>query len=400
MDDRVNKLAGLLRRLIDGDPSQTIARDLAGFKGVITAQELALAEEQLIASGTAVDEIQRANQLHAALVLDDLNTQSGADMADWSPGHPAYVFMGENEGIRGFLSGRLQPDLDAFLASSAEKDRQNLLSAGQELQIALNKHYERKENLLFPYLEKAGITVPPQVMWGVDDVIRNLLNLFVETISQTPVNSKRLTMIFERFTVQVEQMIVKENHILLPMLKPHMSEEDWLLVARESSIIGYALNKGVEGASNSDAMTWLQNATHEGKRQTSSAGTIELPSGQLSLAQLTAMLNTLPTDLTFIDHDDIIRYYSEGKHQVFTRTRTIIGRDVYLCHPPQLVPVIRKLIEAFRGGSKDEEVVLVRKGSRLNLVRYYAVRDDAGQYVGTVEVTEEISEIVEKAVHL
>ncbi|NLW11903.1 MAG: DUF438 domain-containing protein, partial [Clostridiaceae bacterium] len=152
-------------------------------------------------------------------------------------------------------------------------------------------------------------------------------------------------------------------------------------------------------ASNSDAMSWLQQQSGQSiaavDSDNNNDGRVIIPSGDLTLDQLTAMLNTIPTDLTFIDSDNIVRYYSEGKHQVFTRTRTIIGRDVFLCHPPQLIPKIKKLIEAFRSGEKDLEIVPVKIGSKLNLVRYYAVRNKLGEYIGTVEVTEEMSDILE-----
>ncbi len=192
-------------------------------------------------------------------------------------------------------------------------------------------------------------------------------------------------------------MIIKENEILLPMVMPYMTEKDWLLCAKESIHIGLVFNKGIDGASNSDAATWLENHDNISHPETNRElkDEINLPSGYLSTEQMTAMLNTLPTDLTFIDNEDIIRYYSEGKHQVFTRTRTIIGRNIYLCHPPKLVPVIKKLIDDFRAGRKDADIVPVRRGSRIDLVRYYAVRDDSGSYVGTLEVTEEISGILE-----
>lgn len=297
------------------------------------------------------------------------------------------------------MAGRLRPDLQKYLQSPTNSDRENLLSDALEV-AAFVKHYDRKESLFFPYLEKAGITAPPQVMWGVDDIIRDLIRLFRASLEQQPSNPKRIEMVFDRMSAQMERMVVKENEILMPMLMPYMADEDWILAAQEGIRIGYVQNQGIPGASNSDAQTWLnQQVEKSGPKALPEGdgtdGTIILPTGRLTVDQFAIMLNTLPTDLTFIDEHDVIRYFSEGKHMVFARTRTIIGRNVYLCHPPHLVPTIRKLIESFKAGEKDSMIVPVRIGSRLNLVRYYAVRDEAGTYRGTVEVTEEISEILD-----
>jgi DUF438 domain-containing protein len=404
MNNRIKKLAYILKQLISGEEPLFAENEFLKVLGEINPEELAQAEEMLLNDGVSIEDIQRANELHTELVKNKILIAAG-DMID-QYGHPAFVFKGENKGIEKFLDEQLKPDLEAYLKNLSEKERDNLHSDAVSLENII-RHYDRKENLFFPYLERAGITVPPQVMWGVDDIIRDLIRLFIQAIEQQPVIPKRIRMIYDRLCAQIESMITKENDILIPMLSQYMTEEDWLLTARESIRMGYVFNQGIEGASNSDAMTWLEqyekNKNHYSDYASEKNDHVEhsnkekiiLPSGRFTQKQLITMLNTLPTDLTFIDCDDIIQYYSEGKHQVFARTRTIIGRNVYLCHPPQLVPTIRKLIESFKKGEKDYLAVPVRKGSQLNLVRYYAVRDEQGKYIGTVEVTEEISEILE-----
>lgn len=396
MNKRIEQLAELLQHLMDGENPKIVKDKLAEQLNQVSVQELADAEAQLATRGFAVEDIQRASTLHTELVFDRIKQNQISDRPDDESGHPARVFRGENEGLQQFVDDRLLPDLEKFIKTLNERDRLDLLSDAHDLS-GVTKHYDRKENLFFPFLEQNGITVPPKVMWGVDDIIRELLRLFMEAIEEKPVVPKRIQLIADRLITQIEGMIVKENDILLPLLFEHMTESDWVLTAQESRIIGYVFNQGIEGASNSDAETWLMTKT-KGVSQVLPAvdDSVNLPSGHLTLEQLTAMLNTLPTDLTFVDSDDVIRYYSEGKHQVFLRTRTIIGRDLYLCHPPQLVPTIRKLIKAFKAGEKDEEIVLMKKGSLHNLIRYYAVRNEQGEYLGALEVTEEISAIIEK----
>lgn len=395
MNNRVMQLAALLQRLIDDENPALVTDAFRKSLGPITSAELAEAENWLAENGVAIEVIQRANEKHADLVAGQLESsrQELADQLD--PGHPAFVLMAENKGLRHFIEMKLKPSLQRYGEEQNEKNRLDLLAAAEQLAQVV-RHYERKENLLFPFLEKAGMTTPAKVMWGVDDIIRDLLRMLVDAVSEDQPLVRRIDLVAKRLLAQIEHMIVKEEEILLPMLLPLMTDGDWLLVARESRHIGYVFNQGIEGGSQSDALTWqLGREGQAAESVLQPEGRINLPSGHLTVDQLTAMLNTLPTDLTFADSDDIIRYFSEGKHQVFTRTRTIIGRDLYLCHPPQLVPVIRKLIDDFRNGRKDQEIVPVRKGSQLNLIRYYAVRDEQGAFIGTLEVTEEISAILD-----
>lgn len=398
MNQRIRQLAAFLRQLVEGKALADVQKEFAEQLMKITADELAQAENLLVAEGLSIETIQRASGQHTDLVAKSIEPflLTGAQQPDQIPGHPAFVLKGENAGLSDFLSKRLKPDLETYLTIMAESDRLNLRSAAQDLQT-IDQHYNRKENVFFPYLERQGITAPPQVMWGVDDIIRSLIKLFIEAIDQQPVQPKRIKLVADRMLAQVERMIIQENEILIPMLLGVMSEADWILAAQESIHIGYVFNKGIEGASNSDIATWLMEKTGGvDQHPVQPVDKINLPSGNFTVVELTAMLNTLPTDLTFIDKDDTVQYYSEGKHPVFGRTRTIIGRNVYLCHPPLLVPRIKKLIEAFKSGKQDEAVVPIRKGNRLDLVRYYAVRDEQGTYLGTVEVTEEISGLMDR----
>lgn len=388
-----NTLLSILQRLHEGESLEALASEIETI-GDISPDEWAKAEDLLANSGVSIDEIQRLSTEHTNLA-EKVITTADAMRVDKIPGHPAFVFIGENKGLSLYIESAFRSKLSAYVASLSDADLVQLKAETEVLERVI-LHYDRKENVFFPYLENAGITVPPQVMWGVDDVIRSLLGVLKQAVSEDPANATRIDLVANRVLTQIEEMIVKENEVLMPMLLTHMKEADWVLAAQESTIIGYVFNQGIEGASNSDAQTWLN--AHLGEKEAlpeKEEGKIQLPSGNLTVEQLNAMLNTLPTDLTFTDENDIIQYYSEGKHQVFTRTRTIIGRDLYLCHPPALVPTIKKLIGEFRSGEKDEEVVAIRKGNLINLVRYYAVRDGEGKYMGCVEVTEEISGTLE-----
>lgn len=378
----------ILLELHKGEDIAVLKKKVQEMEGMISSKELAEAEDLLEGSGIPVDEIQRLSTAHTELFSGKLKEK------EVSYGHPVFVFMGENRGLEKFIEEKYNPALEAFLADQKEKNLEEFRAQVEELK-KVGIHYDRKENLFFPYLENAGITTPPQVMWGVDDVIRDLIGKLSDSL-KGDIMVKRVELVSQRVLTQVYEMIEKEDKILVPMILDYLTEEDFILAAQESVHMGYVFNQGIEGASNSDANTWLSEKTKgEMKTRAMEEDKIQISSGSFYPKELEAMLNTLPTDLTYADKDDIVRYYSEGKHQVFTRTRTILGRDLYLCHPPQLIPVIKELIADFKSGKKDEMIVPMRKGNRLELIRYYAVRGEDGEYLGVVEVTEEISDQLE-----
>jgi DUF438 domain-containing protein len=321
--------------------------------------------------------------VHASVFGGSVEEIHQGKQVDKTPGHPAFVFIKENEGLKAFLDGEFAKAVQAYKAQKDEKSKLDLLASLKTLS-KLEKHYLRKENLFFPYLEKAGITAPPKVMWGVDDEIRALWKLVIKTIESS---SEVLEAELAKLEEQVRSMIDKENNILLPMLQGCMDGDAWITVARDSADIGYCFNGGIEGASPSDATTWYRwNASMSGKEdfapKMEQSGEIVLPSGHLNLEELTWMLNTLPGDVTFVGVDDKVRYFSEGKDRVFPRTRSIVGRDVAHCHPPKSLNVVEKLVEDFKAGRKDSESFWLQKGTMFILIRYYAVRNGDGEYLG------------------
>ena len=393
-----DRLKSLIKQLHAGTPEEVVKQQFLQEFSDVSSEEISQMEQALMAEGMSVAEIQKLCNVHAAIFAGNVRDITGLSRMERQPGHPLYVFGKENEGLSRFIESTLKPALEGFIAQSSDSHRTDLLAAVKQLS-QVERHYARKENLFFPYLEKKGITGPPQVMWGKDDEIRDLL----KTILHGELSPEELIQTTQSAIAEIESMIVKENDILSPLLLKHIEPADWRLIAQESPAIGYAFNGGIEGASPSDANHWLarQSAeatpdTAEAEKAIDPAGYISFPSGQIKYDDLLYMLNTSPQDFTYIDKDDKVRYFSEGKHMVFERTRTIIGRDVRLCHPPRAVPVVEKMLEEFKAGIKDHEVRIVTPGNKVLLVRYYAVRNEANEYLGTLETTEEISAIVDQ----
>lgn len=394
MDDtKILQLKEIIERLHEGEAADSVKVDFEQEFGTIAADELAAAERTLMDSGEiTVDQVMKLCDVHAAVFGDSIDAIHATKKVDQSPGHPAFVFIKENEGLLSFLDGPFTAAVNRYHAGKDKDSKIELLAALKDLS-ALDRHYSRKENLFFPYMEKAGITAPPKVMWGVDDEIREL---WKQVIAALETSETVLEAELSQLEEQVRSMIHKENNILMPMLEGVMDKDAWIAVARDSAEIGYAFAGGIEGASPSDATSWYRwNATISGKLVDRAPkhvdGEIVLPSGRVNLEELTWMLNSLPGDITFVGADDRVRYFSEGADRVFPRTRTIVGREVAHCHPPKSLAAVEALIADFKAGRKESESFWIQKGGKFILIRYFAVRNDKGEYLGVVESTEEIS---------
>lgn len=394
MDDRkILKLKEMIEQLHqDGVDHEKIKEQFKTEFGTISGEELAAAERKLVEAGEIdVQQIQKLCSIHASVFEGNIEDIHAKDI-ETTVGHPAFVFLKENEGLEAFLTGSFAKAKDAYLASKTDDTKANLLAALKELS-KLDRHYSRKENLFFPYMEKAGITAPPKVMWGVDDEIRERWKSAIRTLDEGNEVSKDH---LDELVSEVQGMIGKENNILMPMLKGCMDSEAWLTVGRDSAEIGFCFNDGIEGASASDAVTWYRwNASLSDKSDELSIdekkGLVNLPSGNMTLEELTWLFNSLPMDITFVGADDRVRFFSETPDRIFPRTRSIVGREVALCHPPKSLDVVEQLVADFKSGKKDTESYWLQKGTQFILIRYFAVRDENGKYLGVAETTEEIS---------
>lgn len=393
--ERKEKLKNLIYKLHEDANFEDVKKEFEIEFGSVDAGEIAALEGELIREGMPVEEVQRLCNVHAAVFQGSIEEIHAQKKIDETPGHPLFVFRRENDGLENYLRENLDKSYGKYKLEKSENNKLDLLADLHGLR-KLEKHYERKENLFFPYLEREGITAPPKVMWAVDDDIRELMK---KAISDVEENSDSFEETIDKMIFEIREMIKKENEILTPLLIQNLKAEDWKIVGESSSEIGYAFNGGIEGASPSDAVTWLegQEVIVENKdleiEDESEEGFVKFPSGIMEKSEMIHMFNTIPCDLTYIGDDDLVSFFTEGKNPVFPRTRTIIGRDVRNCHPPKAVPVVEQMLEDFKSGIKDEEIRLMTRGSKIFVIRYFAVRDEEGKYVGTLETTEEVSEL-------
>ncbi len=369
--DRKRILKAILAELHQGLPLEEAKKKFLAEIGAVTSKEIFELEQSLLEDGVPAEEIKRFCNVHAQL-FDSSLEKSMADPAD--PRHPVALFKAENAEIK-----RRVDSARALLPSLKEGIGADWVRTIVEELRAVIKHYERKEQLLFPYLEKAGFYGPSKVMWGKHDEVRGLLKKALAA------DKKDFPLAAEALLEELDGMIFKEESILFPTALEKLKPSDWAEIFRESAQAGYIFIEPPEGMD--EALDIAQNTG------SLSGAVVNLPSGSLSVTDLTALLNMLPVDLTFVDAEDTVKYFSEGRERVFLRARSIIGRKVQNCHPPQSLGAVQKILDGFRAGTKNSEEFWINMKGRVIHIRYFALRDPGGKYLGSLEVTQDITDI-------
>ena len=371
---RVEKMKAIIRGLHEGKPVDEVKQDFAELIQNVGPGEIAAMEQQLVQEGLPEEEIKRLCDVHVAVFRQSLD-QSGRP--DAPPGHPVHTFQKENAAIgesiaviRRRVSDSEQLDLDAL---TAEFDRL----------AEIEKHYVRKENQLFPFMEKYGVTAPPKVMWSIHDDIRAQLK-DVRAASRSGDAAAVRAKAGPALTA-IEDMIYKEENILFPMCLELLTDEDWGEVYRGEKDVGYALVEPDPG--------WRPSEKPSEKGRSSGLNALPLDTGLLTLEQVNLMLTHLPVDISFVDEHDEVRYYSEGPERVFPRSPGVIGRKVQNCHPSTSLAMVNRILDEFRSGAKDVAEFWLEMGGKFIHVRYYAMRSIDREYRGCLEVSQDVTGI-------
>jgi DUF438 domain-containing protein len=381
---RIETLKEIITKLHSGADPDTVKQEFGDLLADVGVSEIAAMENSLMAEGMPQEEIQRMCDVHAAV----LGGAAPHGPTEVPVGHPVHTFRLENDKIRDIVS--TYRDAVEILASGEADAAVDQLKSAHEGLAGVEVHYLRKEYLVFPYLEKAGIAGPPKVMWGVHDEIREKIGAtgeLLENIDELDGEAFALAAetIVHPMLEQVEGMTDKEDRILWPMTLEHLSAQDWEAVRTQWDEFGQGL---VEPAG-----VWMPVLPElpEKAVEVPADDAITMPSGHLSLRQLTALLNTLPFDVTFVDADGRVGFFSEGDDRIFARNRSIIGRRVEDCHPPKSVHIVEQVVDDLKSRRRDVAEFWIQMGDRFVHIRYFAVRDPEGEYLGTLEVTQDIA---------
>lgn len=395
MEDRKNILKEVLRQLHAGADPQEVNEKFKQFLENVSPLEISRIEQELIQEGLPREEIQRLCDVHMAVFREQLEKKFNV-----AGDHPINILIEEHKMMLQLAekltltASKIQKV--SYASQIAEENR-----ALQHLAIEFRdseKHYLREEDVLFPVLEKHGITEPPAIMWMEHNQIREkkkALNSIAE-------NCNALN--FQGFKFQLAELakalsnflashFFKENNILFPTALRVIKEEEWKEIKSDFDEIGYCCFTPL------DLIGTLQVVKAEKKeavvtpKDKEQQSTLQFETGTLTKEEIEALLNTLPVDITFVDKDDTVRYFSKAEKRIFARTKAIIGRKVQLCHPQKSVHIVNSILDAFRKGEKDVAEFWININNRLIYIRYFAVRDGDGKYLGTLEVTQDLTDI-------
>ncbi|MCK4678118.1 MAG: DUF438 domain-containing protein [Bacteroidales bacterium] len=383
-------LKHMILQLHEGDAPDEVRGRLINLMSKVPYGLVVEVEQELIEEGV-LDE-------QAILKFCDLHTEALEGQIDQTgakeipAGHPVDVFIQENEALLKIVT-ELEDKYNELRKTASNDEIPAILLSIRSLfnqLMDVDKHYLRLENLLFPFLEKYGITGPPTVMWGKHDEARELLKGAIEALNvREGITSEEvevvIDMVLKPASNNVADMTMKEEEILFPMSMDKLTDHEWMEIVEQTSEFGFCLiDPEVEwkpvGVFSIDIT------------KTEKDESIKLPSGNFTIEELTAVLNTLPVDITFVDKNDKVKYFSQAKERIFPRTRAILNRNVRMCHPPSSVHIVEEILQDFKSGKEDQASFWIQMGGQFIHIDYFAMKGSNGEYLGTLEVSQNLTE--------
>jgi len=388
---RIKTLKEVILHLHRGEAPEAVRGQLKNLIADVEPMEIAAMEQQLMADGLTAEQVRSMCDLHASVLQDVLSEPKAPK--DVAPGHPVDTFRRENRALdQAIAAVRAVAESVASLPDDGTPTalRLALLETVNPV-LDVEKHYRRKEHLVFSILERHGNTGPSKVMWAKDDEVRGQLKDALGALREESLCGAELKLVagtlLEPALAAVESMIYKEEHILLPMALALFTEEEWGEIFTQSADYGWCLVAPAEGYRPPVA----ELPAHA--IELPAAEAVRFPSGNLSFQQLLGIFNHLPVDLTFVDAQDRVAFFSEGPERVFERSRAIIGRNVANCHPPKSLATVERILSDFKAGRQSVAEFWLQLGGKFLHIRYFAVRDADGAYLGTLEVTQDLTRL-------
>ncbi|MEO0123889.1 MAG: DUF438 domain-containing protein [candidate division WOR-3 bacterium] len=386
--EKKEQIKEIIKQLHSGANLEEVKKKFADIVKGVTAEEIAKIEEELIKEGMSVEEIHKLCDVHIAMFKESLEKEKPIAPS----GHPINILMEEHKLLLSYAA-EIKNVVQILKTKSLFIEIKEQIDFLEHIATHFKdseKHYLREENVLFPYLEKHGITQPPAIMWTEHDKIREMKKEFYAILEKKEVlDYREFVQKIEKTGMNINEMLAshfyKENNILFPTAMKVINEEEWQEAKKQFDEIGYC-------CFTPDVGDKASTPTGEG-RAIMTEGMVNLETGSFTIEELENTLNTLPVDITFVNKDDTVAYFSQTKDRIFTRTKAVIGRKVQQCHPQKSVHVVNQILEDFRNKKRDSADFWINMGGRLIYIRYFAVRNKNGEYLGCLEVTQDITEI-------
>jgi len=384
---RKNRLKELILKLHEGESPELVKQQLVESLKKIPYGEVVEVEQELMEEGLPQEEVLKLCDIHGS-VLEGHIDLSGIKIVP--QGHPIDVFRHENMEIKK-VAGKAKEMLANLNHLEDENFNAfvfNILALFNQL-MDVDKHYLKKEYLVFPYLEKNEITGPPKVMWGKHDEIRAHLKACIEILNENGLTKTDLTaaieLIFSPTLQELHDMVQKEEEILFPMCLDVLTTENWWSVHKQTMEFGFCMYDPQK--------EWQPEGLADEPEETTvgTDGHIQLPSGSFTTREMMAILNTVPVDMTFVDKNDKVKYFTQGKERIFMRNRSIINRDVRLCHPPGSTHIVEKILHDFKTGKATHAPFWIQMKEKFIKIEYFALHDEEGNYLGTLEVSQDLT---------
>ncbi len=278
---------------------------------------------------------------------------------------------------------------DLIKKGGCSENRQEMIEVILELR-QFNEHYIKKENILFPYLEKSSVEFHGlSIMWALHDKVRHDLKESVELLKNPLSGEEEIKRKVGSLIFGMLGVLKKEELILFPVASEVLEHATWSEMYRQSLEYEYAL------VERERPQTPLRETLVKSDDEAFPQAVFKTETGEMSFSQLKAVFEALPMDMTFVDAEDKVRYFSKPKDRIFPRSAAILGRDVRNCHPPESVYKVLEIIEGFKMGTREKADFWIDHRGHKILIQYFALRDTTGQYLGTLEVSQIVDDIMQ-----
>lgn len=392
---RIDSLFRFCRDLINGKNGKELIELHQEAIDYLTPNDIVQVVHQLVEEGIPMEDLKIG-------INKSLNVFHNAIMKHPKPVLEANHFLGilmqENKELEKRL-GAIKPLVKAFnKAKNDEEVRSDLNEIKERVEelVEFEKHYSRKENIFFPYFENQY----PEykclgVMWSIHDDIRRIRKVLIDALGDEMPNLKLINKLIGDLFFLKYTIIFREEYLLFPVALNAVSPELWDEMNAQSEEIGFCFIQP-PSITKSKKTKQAQTKSFEGEELNSDQlgdTLLNFDTGLMTLDQAMMLLNHLPVDITMIDENDRVRYFSNPKDRFFTRSKAIIGRTVQNCHPPESVHIVDELLKAFKSGEKDSEPFWIQMQGRFILIQYFALRDEDGKYKGCIEVSQDLTEL-------